>query len=308
MRPALLRLPSVLAGCLLAVIVAPSSAVAEDPDRPSTAVLRPVVSDGGDARLAGAVERVLRARLDGLDVVDVASTPALGLSDLQLAVGCVGESDACLEAVAEQVGVDALLLSTLDGADDTRVLTVTFFDARRGRRDAAIQREAGPGAGNRILEGIDGLLRELFDLPIPDDPAAAPSLASGLEATDADQSETGGPSALPFVLAGVGVAGLATGAALGFVARRTENDYAGMPVDTAADAERAGHLLDKSRRQARAAYAMLGVGGALAVGGLILHFVMRNRESEEPPDLAVLPSLGPGGAGLHVAGRFGGDP
>jgi hypothetical protein len=302
MRPALLRLPSFLVGFLLAVFASPASALADDAERPSTAVLQPVASDPGDGRLTGAVERVLRAHLDSLEVVRVASTPALGLSDLQLAVGCVGESDACLRAVAEQVEVDALVLSSIDRADDALVLTLTFFDARDGRRESAMRREAGSGASNRLLEGIEPLLRELFGLPAAE--TDAPPMDSIRFDDDADEGKRG-MSPLPFVVAGIGVAALATGGALGFFARSTEDDYASMTVQTSADAERAGQLLDKSRRQARAAHAMLGVGGALTVGGIVLFLLMRKRGEEEPRDVAILPSIGPGGAGLHLAGRFG---
>jgi hypothetical protein len=301
MRPATLRLPSVFMGTVLlgAVFALPASASADEAEQPTTAVLQPATSHSDDARLAGAVERVLRAHMDDLDVVTVAGTPALGLSDLQLAVGCVGETDSCLQAVAEQIEVEALLLSSIDRADDALVLTVTFFDARDGGRQSAMRREEGRGAANRLLEGIDPLLRELFGLPAPVGPARA---ASDIE----DEPARSGRPALPWVVAGVGLAGLITGGALGFVARGTENDYAAVTVDTAADAERAGNLFDKSRRQARAAHAMLGVGGALVVGGIVLLFVMGGSEDEEPRDLTVLPSVGPDGAGLHLAGRFGG--
>lgn len=276
----------------------------EDP--PSTAVLE-TQADAADRGLSGAVERVLRAELDDLEVVDVAGTPALDLEDLQLAVGCVGETADCLTAVTEQLEVEALVLSTVDRAGDAKVLTVTFFDARRGERDSVVRRVEGRGADNRLLEGIDAQLRELFGLPAPAEPeGAAPLDPPGAEADEVDGE---GLPALPFVLAGVGVAALAAGGTLGVLGNANGDDYAALEVRNSVDAEEASDLYTKADRQAKAAYGLFAAGGALVVSGVVLFFVMRGPDDEEEPpsDVTVVPSLGPTGGGLSVAGRFGGE-
>jgi hypothetical protein len=299
-RAASLRLPSARWASLLAlaaVVVAPSTpASADEEASPTTAVLLPASIDGEDHRLVGAVERVLRTKMDDLQVVKVMGTPALGLSDLQLAVGCVGETDACLKVVAEQLEVEALLLSSIEGVDGALMLTVTFFDARNGERRSAMRREAGEAAAIRLLEGVEPILREMFGL------AAPRTLDAGLD----NVAERRRRPALPFVVGGVGLATLLAGGATALVARRTHDQYASVTIDGAEDAEQAAALLDRSRRQARAAQGLVGVGGALAISGIVLFFVTGRTHEQEPGDVTVLPSLGPDGAGLHLAGRFGG--
>jgi hypothetical protein len=277
---------------MAALLLAPAAARAGDAEPPTAAVLQTTASDGRDAGTAGSIERVVRARLDALTVVRVTGTPALGLADLQLAVGCMGETAACLRAVAEQVGVDALILSHLDRAGDGLMLTITHFDARQGKRSSVVRRDRGPGAANRLVGGVDAQLRELFKLP----PPVAREDGAGLEGDR-------GRSPLPFVVLGTGVAALAAGGVLGFVSRRTHDDYASTEVRTVADAEHAQSLLARSERQARAAHALFGVGGGLVLTGVVLLVVMRPRREE--PGVAVTPALGPTVVGLQLSGRFG---
>jgi hypothetical protein len=286
------RLAWIVKSMAAALLLAPATVRAGDAEPPTAAVLQTTATDGRDAGAAGAIERVVRARLDALEVVRVTGTPALGLADLQLAVGCMGETAACLRAVAHQVGVDALILSHLDRTGDALVLTITHFDARQGKRASVVRRDRGPGATNRLVGGVDAQIRELFKLP----PPVAPEDVAGVE-------DDRGRSPLPILVLSTGVAALAAGGVLGFVSRRTHDDYASTEVRTVSDAEHAQSLLTRAERQARAAHALFGVGGGLVLTGVVLLVVMRPRTEE--PSVAVTPTFGPTVVGLQLSGRFG---
>lgn len=307
MRPAYLRMYTAVAGVLLALAGSPSAARAAEgnSEPPVTAVLKTDTGHSDDEGLAGAVERVTRAKLDALDVVELAGTPALGLDDLQLAVGCAGDTTPCLDAVASQLEVEALLLSRIDRAGETRVLTITYFDARSDERESVVRRVEGPRTANQMLDGVEGQLRELFGLPAPRTPAEPDPSAAEVDRP--------GVPAMPLVVAGAGLAILAAGGALGVKAQDNEDAYAAVgepsrPL-TAAEAERANDLYEKADRQAKIAYALFGVGGALVAGGTVLLFLMRDGQAdddEEGRSMVVAPAVGAGTLGLTLAGRYGG--
>lgn len=306
MRPAIrLRLPSVLVGALVLCTVDPSAALAEEEQAaPATAVLKTQSSHSDDRGAASAVERVLRARLDDLPVVEVAGTPELSLEDLQLAVGCMGDNPACLSAIAEQLEVDALLLSALDRAGDARVLTLVFFDSRNDQRESVVRRVEGARAESALLDGINPQLHELFGLPAP----AEPEVAEAPPPPGDEVTESGLP-VLPMVLMGAGVAALAGGGALVALAQNNEDEYAGLEVRTDEEATQANDLFNKADRQTKAAYGLFAGGGALAATGMILFFVMNGDRTEEAEDgaaLSVTPTFGAGGLGVRLAGSFGG--
>ncbi|MFW5925637.1 MAG: hypothetical protein ACOCV4_05690 [Myxococcota bacterium] len=313
MRPAFeLRLPSVLVGALVLGLLASSTAVAEDEAQsaPATAVLKTQSSRPDDRATARAVERVLRARLDELPVVDVAGTPELSLEDLQLAVGCMGENPSCLGAIAQQLEVDALVLSSLDRAGDAQVLTLVFFDSRTERRESVVRRVKGTRAGNELLEGINAQLHELFGLPAPEEPEVAEAPVDGAtgEGTRDEVTEEG-VAALPVVMLGAGVAALAGGGVLLALAQNNEDEYAGLEVRDVDDATRANDLFSKADRQTKAAYGLFAGGGALAATGVVLFFVMNGGDAEQEDDaaaLSVTPTFGASGLGVRLAGSFGG--
>ncbi|MBL9023845.1 MAG: hypothetical protein JNL21_16745 [Myxococcales bacterium] len=72
------------------------------------------------------------------------------------------------------------------------------------------------------------------------------------------------PSPVPWVLAGVGVAGLVTGAALGVVAKGKEED-----AGDAANQVEASDIRDEAERFALGANVAFGIGGAVLTGAII---------------------------------------
>lgn len=317
---------------VLGPLAPPHAALAQEgpgaPARPATrplaAVLEPSVADESDAGLASAFERVLRARLDALEVVRLEGTPALNLPDLQLAVGCVAETDTCLAQVAEQLEVDALVVTTIEHADDTLVAEVRFFHPD-GESRTAVRRATGDRAPNELLAEVDPMVRELFDLPPPDEPIEPVAYDADAEGDHADTGAAGdgegapesspppeeGLSPWPFVVGGVGVAALATGVVFGLLAESTEGDWADAPTATMAQVDAALALRDRAETQATVANILLGVGGALVVAGAALFVVLEldlgTRDGDSGDEAVLSPWIGPGGGGLAVAGRFGGE-
>jgi len=301
--PSKIRL-SVLGWWLLATLVT-STAAAQEP--PLTAVLRPTVNDAADYGLGGAVERVLRARLDELAPVRVSGTPALSLRDLQLAVGCVGGTDECLASIASQLEVDALVLSNLDRADDTLMLSITVFDAREDGGSRRAARDAtGERAASAIVSEVDGMVRELFDLPPPEQ-ATEPDLSGGGRRPGAsdDDGGGGGPGALPWVIAGGGVAALGVATVFGLMSKSNADDYASAPTGDAAEIDAALALRDDARNQATLANVLFAVGGGLVATGALL-FVLGLGGDDGDEAVSVAPSLSPNLAALTVRGRFAG--
>ncbi len=298
---------------LLAVTVASTTGVrpAAAQSGPRTAVLQTKASVGVPEGFGDALERVVRARLDALHPVRVAATPDLDLADLQLAVGCVGESDQCLRAVAEQLRVDALLIPNAEQAGDTLVAGITYFDGRPGGTTKHVVRRAtGEGADNELLDAVDPMLREVFDLPPPTaaEQAALRAQSHTVRAEAAHASGPGGsgPQAteptspvhlVPFVVGGLGVAALVVGAVFGGLSSSNEDAWSTAPTGTGPQVDAALTLRDRARGQATAANIMLGVGAGLIVVGTVLFFLLprkpREHHDAHPSRVALAPLLGP---------------
>ena len=282
------------------VLLGPAIAAAQD--APLTAVLSSSVSDDSLRSTGGAIERVIRARIEPLGVVRVAGTPALGLADLQLAVGCMGETNECLTAVAGQLEVDALLLPSVDRAGEEFVVSVTFFDKRNGGRTTRAVRRAEQES--ELLESVDGLLRELFGLP----PApVGPETGGGGGGEEPRPVDGGGGISIPgLIVAGVGVAALGTGVVFGLMAQSSEDDYAGAPVGTDTEIDAAIEIRDRAESQALLANIMFAAGGALVIGGAVLILLGGDDDEGGSTERAwIAPSISPAGTSLTVGGTFG---
>lgn len=278
--------------------LAPPATLAQD--TPLTAVLSASISDDSLRSTGGAIERVIRARIEPLGVVRVAGTPALGLNDLQLAVGCMGETNECLTAVAGQLEVDALLLPAVDRAGSETVVSVTFFDRRNGQSRRAVRRAEQEAD---LLESVEGLLRELFGLPpapVEPDPGTGPGPRPV-------RGGGGGGISLPgLIVAGVGVLAVGGGVVFGLMAQSSEDEYATAPTMTPAEIDAAIEIRDRAETQALLANIFFAAGGALVLGGAALILLGGDDEAESGTERAwIAPSVTPAGTYLAVGGTFG---
>lgn len=271
------------------VVLGGAPALAEAPQR--VVVLPPTVSEGAPPALGGTVDRLVRARLDAHPDVALAEAPALGLADIQLAVGCAGETPACLDAVAATVGGGTLLWATIDAAGADALVTLAWY--RGGETRRKVERVPGDRQ-EEVVAAVDTLLSDLLGLP-----PVEPTPAVAAPATPA--VEPGRP-VLPYVVGGVGVAALLGGVIAGALAEESEAAYAGARLRTARDVDAALDHRTAADDRALAANILFGVGGALAVTGAILYFALPAEE------IGVTISPAPGGAGLSLQGTLGGWP
>jgi tetratricopeptide (TPR) repeat protein len=157
-------------------------------------------------------------------------------------------------------------------------------------------------ASNQHLEAADTYARYLADAPDAEDRAAIEALIANLRArAEAEASaaapepepeatpepepvtpaptvpEPERPSATPaWVVFGVGAATAAAGLPVGLLARSRHDD-----ARDAENHEQAVARRDEARRLQRAANALFGAGGALAVGGLVWALVARRAPDDE---------------------------
>lgn len=157
-------------------------------------------------------------------------------------------------------------------------------------------------ASNQHLEAADTYARYLADAPDADDRAVIEALIANLRArAEAEASANAptldpeptpepepdvapeptapepGPSATPaWVVLGVGAATAAAGLPVGLLARSRHDD-----ARDAESHEQAVERRDEARRLQRTANALFGVGGALAVGGLVWALVAGRAPDDE---------------------------
>ena len=262
--------------CLL---VLASRAHAQDAALPTAAVLETSVSSPEDTTFARAVDRVVRERLDALDVVAVQSGVSLDIQQAQLALGCIGETPQCLGAVAEQVGATVLVMPSLDRADGELVLSVLLWDGRTSHVVRAVRR--GPSQ-TIVLESVEGALRELFGLP-----AVVADAAPRPPPPPTQRRETQ-LSPLPWLVVGLGGATLIAGIVVGVLAESDAQGYASAQrPTTTAEADALLSRLSTAQAEATAANVLFVAGGVLLVGGLVWGLAAGNEDGSSP--LAVAP-------------------
>jgi hypothetical protein len=249
--------------------------------------------------LGAAFDRTLRSRLDALHVVDTAGAVALDLEQIQLALGCMGETTECLAAVAAETQATIVVVPSLAQAGATTQATVLVFDTRDSSMRRATREAVGAAAEAELLGGTEGLLRELFGLP-----AAVAS-----EGPDVTPPTTHPPvaalSPVPFVFIGVGAAALIGGIIAGVLSSSDGDAYARAPIGTNAQADAALSILDRAQTEALAANILYIAGGALVAAGIVWELAAGREDGSSPLSLA--PSVGPGSVGLALSGSFGGD-
>lgn len=248
---------------------------------------------GVDEGTGGAFDRTVRARLDTLHVVEVQGAVTLDLEQIQLALGCMGETTACLAQVATEMSSDIILVPTLATAGETLQATILIFDARDSTIRRTTREASGHDASSQILGNVEGMLREAFGLPAAiareDGPRVVEPAAPGL-------------SAVPFVLIGIGAAALIGGAIAGGLYLADADLYM-QPVETAAQRDELDVILDRGNAEGLASSILLVGGGVLAATGLIWLLAAGNDDGSSP--LALLPMVSPDGGMLTLHGTFG---
>ena len=281
---------------LLAALLFAASAHAQE--RPTASLLSTATAEGVRAGVGGAVDRMLRTKLEALDVVDVRGAVALDISEVQLALGCIGETPECLSQVAGQVEVQVLVLPNLDRAGDALVLSIARFDAQSGDLARVQRRAEGEDAETAILDTIDGALRELFGLPPPVEEPGVSGGSNGRTATPREPQLVG-----PIVVTSVGAAALIGGIVAGVLFQGEADAYADVEIENLQDVGIAeGHR--QSAEDLAIAANVLFVTGGIVMGAGLVWLVVELATGGGSSGTALVPILGPEVAGLAVSGSF----
>jgi hypothetical protein len=104
-------------------------------------------------------------------------------------------------------------------------------------------------------------------------------------------------------VAGVGVVGLGVGTAFALKAKSNNDDSFGAcdPVDKNLCQQKGLDLRNDARTAGNLATVSVGLGVAALVAGGVLYFTA---PSDEKPRTTLVPSVGPGTAGLALVGRY----
>lgn len=290
-----------LSSVLAILAMDPSAASAQ---APRTAVLLEPRLHGERVDGVGhALARVARETLRRHAVVELGATPALGLEDLKLAVGCVADSAECFGAIAAQLAVEELVLLDVERAGEELVATISIYEAGASELRTATRRTRGESADGEALDQIDPMIRELYGLPDPD-PAPEPDLpVAPIVERRSPVGFVGDLPAAPIALLAAGAVTFASGLTLGAVSQGSTAEANARTVDTSADVDAVLGLYERAEREALAANVLIPIGAALAAAGVVWWIA----GVLEGGEVSVTPAAGPAGGGVIVAGRFGGE-
>lgn len=264
-------------------------------DRP-TAVILKTASSAELRDLAEAAGRLIRVEVDRAGVVRTEGTPALHLDDLQMALGCLGETPDCLRVVAAELNVQTLLYASLERSGPRLTLTLVYFDGTSSR--LATRSVAAPRADNTVLEAVEPLVREVLGLP-PRPPATVARSAAA-----EDTAESRGLRAGAFVAAGV--AAVAVGASAFFLRdhQRAERRYREAPAASEVEVDAALHTRSRAESSGRAGVGLVTVAGAASVTAVVLGVLVHVRHPRDRARVQAAVVMGRGELGVTLRGSL----
>jgi hypothetical protein len=272
--------PSVLLAALALGSLSPGRALAQNaetataPQSPATALLAVevvVVCDGDDAN-APAIDEALARSLRQVGGFTRVVVSALSLSELRLAVGCVGEGAVCLERLARTLGASALVVRRLRTGAAGTTLSLIYRD--RASDDAPLT-ASRTDAPEHLASQANALVRALYGVEEP-----APRPRSGVRLVS-------------WLTLGSGAALLLGGALL--AASSSWGEHTTLAADTLSELERIESSYAAARTRALLGNILLGTGAlVLGVGGALLAVDLLQRNptpGADHLDLALSPSL-----------------
>lgn len=310
--------------CVVCVIAALFASVAQageraDASKPPRALLLDV---GGAPASAAAMNAVIHAELEELNVVTVVAALGLDLAAVQLSLDCVSETARCLKAVAAQERAQVLISPTVQHLPNAVVLSILRFNTRDGELRRVTRKQNGTSVEAELLDSVPNMLRELFDLPLRPAPPPVAAVARAKARAELKPSaamkrgpvtppptearKTRGLPAGPLVLAGAGVVSLASALSVGIVMKESQKDYDRIrdSLDTRAEAQAAVDTRSRGKTEAALANVLFAVGGgALASGIVWLALDLSGRKDKETSTLSLSPILGPSRVGVMLTKR-----
>lgn len=299
---------------VIACLVCLNAANVGAQDQPRASLLRTTLGANVPDSMGGAVDRLARAQLQELNVVDVRGTLALDLDQVQLALGCLGESAECLGQVATENQVDVLVVPRVERSGSEYLVTFTAYDGRGEARVWQVARRIDAGEDGGVLDSIDEILRELFEVPapevvIPPDSVEPPGIVDPLDvAPPPTTTESPGVPMGGIVLAAAGAAILLGGGVAAILHQSSEDDYQAQPIRSESDIDEANSSFDAAQRRGRAAMALFAIGGAVAIAGVTWIIIGAAGGSDDTrARMQITPVASLDGAGVALGGTFGGS-
>jgi serine/threonine-protein kinase len=267
------------------LLVVASHARADEPLR--IALFKTASEDTSLQSLAAAIDPVLLSELGNVPDLQIAARPALDLPSMQLAIDCVGETADCLTQAAKQAQAEGLIAPVVRKLGAELVVTILLHDARKQVSIKGTTRRYPSDQLDQALDGIRGMVRELFGLEAPQVAASAPPPeAAGPALAEPPPTAASKPfPVLPVVLGAVGVAILGAGVGLGVASHSTANAYVATPVTDEATGHAALDKLHTARTEATLANVAFGVGAAALAAGVVL-FILQQHGSDDKADVA----------------------
>ncbi len=236
----------------------------------------------------------------------------LGFEKQKDVLGCTDA--ACLAEIGGALGVDRIVASHIGVVGSTYVVNIKLINIRMADTEARVY-ETVRGEQDALIDVIKKSVLKLFgqvaaaqppkstaseSKPPPKaaetekQPEAEPEQVAQAEPEPSvEESAPGKPLPVgPIALWGVAGAGVVVGTIFGMSARSNEAEGEKLEAGSQAAVERA-------HKAALRANISFGVGAAAGIAGLVWFFVGGDGGST-----ALLPVVGPDGAGLAVGGRF----
>lgn len=272
--------PPLLLAALAFGALSPGRALAQDAEAvtarqpPATALLavEVVVVCDGDAANAQAIDEALARSLREIGGFTRVVYSALSLSELRLAVGCVGEGAVCLQRLARTLGASALVVRRLRTASAGTTLSLIYRDSTSDDAPLTASRTDAP---EHLASQASALVRALYGV---DEPAHRPP---------------SGVRLVSWLTLGSGAALLVGGALL--AASSGWGEHTTLEADTLSELERIERSYAAARTRALLGNILLGTGAlVLGVGGALLAVDLLQRSptpSADHLDLALSPSL-----------------
>jgi hypothetical protein len=277
-------------------------------DVPRTLVISSIAEPGSpEAQVNDAVRKALGA----LSEVQLLPPSPLDLEAVQLALDCTGT---CLPEIAERMAARIVIIPALKQRAEALELELTCFrEDAKGPPRVAMRKQPGRRLDASLLDAVPSMVREVLELE-GDEPSAAaaepvpePAAAAPIEDAEEPATATGSLPLGPALLGGGGVVLLAAGVVVGIVANATEDEYASRDVGNDAQAKAADDQRVTGENQALVANILLGTGAAAVVAAGIWYLLDGNTE-HAPAQAMLRPALGPGTAGLVLAGHWESSP
>jgi hypothetical protein len=228
-------------------------------------------SEGDLGELANAVDAAMLRDLAAIAGISNPTVSPIDYAEIGLTVGCADPGRGCLVAIAQMLDVDAVVVRRLSIDSSQARLSLLYFDPRADAEPVRAERAVAKGEAAVALPlAVPELVRVLFGIPEPVTPAAplAPDSGAGPGSNRAEEPKVG---PLTWVALATGVGTLAAGLAIGASANSGFDQYAGLPVRTRAEADRAAGRFETVRSHALVANVLIPTGAALlGLGGVLL--------------------------------------